>query len=114
MSEKQKLIAQQNDLFRRTLGMGPIPGSATMTAGIAALEESQRSTIVQSVMAFDAFTEDNDPYGEHDFGSIDHEDAGRVFWKIDYYDTSLQYGSEDPSDLTQTHRVLTIMLASEY
>jgi hypothetical protein len=37
-----------------------------------------------------------------------------VFWKIDYYDTSLTYGSDAPWNSEQTKRVLTIMLASEY
>jgi len=37
-----------------------------------------------------------------------------MFWKIDYYDRSLEYGSNDPADPSQTVRVLTIMLASEY
>ena len=41
-------------------------------------------------------------------------DAERIFWKIDYYDPSLDFGSEIPSDPAQTVRVLTIMLASEY
>ena len=31
------------------------------------------------------FNEDNDPYGEHDFGSL--KVAGeKIFWRIDYYD----------------------------
>lgn len=114
MSDKRELIAQQNDQFRRSLGTGPIPGTVLMTAGIAALDMALRTAIVQAVIAFDVFTEDNDPYGEHDFGIIRHAEAGSVYWKIDYYDPSLEYGSEDPADLTQTHRVLTIMLASEY
>jgi hypothetical protein len=58
----------------------------------------------------DAFTPDSDPYGEHNFGSFEHNGI-RVFWKIDYYDRNLEYGSEDPSDPAQTTRVLTIMLA---
>jgi Protein of unknown function (DUF3768) len=64
------------------------------------------------------FTEDNDPHGEHDFGSLDYE-GKRIFWKVDYYDrasfgTGRDMGSEDPSDPAKTLRVLTIMLASEY
>ena len=62
---------------------------------------------------FDSFTEDNDPHGERDFGAFEHE-GQRIFWKIDYYDRALTYGSENPADPQQTVRVLTIMLASEY
>jgi len=53
--------------------------------------------ILERVKRVDHFTEDNDPYGEHDFGSFDQA-ADKIFWKIDYYDTSLTFGSPDPSD----------------
>jgi Protein of unknown function (DUF3768) len=65
------------------------------------------------VQSFKDFTEDNDPHGEHDFGSFEY--AGeRCFWKIDYYDKAMEYGSDDPADPAKTTRVLTIMLAEEY
>ncbi|MEP4125327.1 MAG: DUF3768 domain-containing protein, partial [Lentilitoribacter sp.] len=65
------------------------------------------------VSEFNVFTDDNDPYGEHDFGSFEFG-GKKCFWKIDYYDLNYQGGSDDPSDLSKTNRVLTIMLADEY
>jgi Protein of unknown function (DUF3768) len=35
-------------------------------------------------------------------------------FKIDYYDASIDFGSEDPADLSKTTRVLTIMLAEDW
>jgi len=67
--------------------------------------------LMKEVETFDAFTPDNDPYGEHDFGSLVWQDK-KIFWKIDYYNRTLQVG-EDPLDPT-CRRILTIMLASEY
>ena len=67
--------------------------------------------IREKVETFDTFTEDNDPHGERDFGAFEH-DGQRIFWKIDYYDCALTYGSENPADQQQTVRVITIMLAS--
>jgi hypothetical protein len=65
------------------------------------------------VAKFSEFTADNDPHDEHDFGSF--KLVGRKFlWKIDYYDTEMRYGSDDPSDPERTMRVLTLMLAREY
>jgi len=69
--------------------------------------------VIRRVATFSDFTADNDPHREHDFGSF--EIAGRkIFWKIDYYDAEMAFGSEDPADPSKTTRVLTIMLASEY
>jgi Protein of unknown function (DUF3768) len=108
-------IAELNDLCRTAMG---IAGRVFQTAGISALPEADQSAIREKVETFDAFTADNDPYGEHDFGAF-HHNGERIFWKIAYYDrasfgTSHDMGSEDPSDPRQTVRVLTIMLASEY
>jgi len=109
-NEKTKTIAELNDLCRTAMG---VAGRLVQTPGIGALPLSDQSVIREKVETFDAFTEDNDPYGERDFGAFEHN-GDRIFWKIDYYDRSLSMGSEDPSDPKQTVRVLTIMLASEY
>jgi len=105
-----KKIAELNDLCRTAMG---VAGRLVQTAGISALPMQDQSAIREKVETFDTFTPDNDPYGERDFGAFNHN-GHKIFWKIDYYDTTLTKGSEDPSDPKQTVRVLTIMLASEY
>jgi hypothetical protein len=84
-----------------------------MTAGVIALGQLRQLKILDVVARFDSFDEDNDPYGEHDFGALEVE-GERLFFKIDYYDQSLSVHSPDPSDETVTKRILTIMLAKEY
>jgi hypothetical protein len=88
-------------------------GKIVATAGIQSLSPEVRCQVYLGVIEFDTFTPDNDPHGEHDFGTVE-VDGHRCFWKIDYYDTSYTYGSEDPADENKTRRVLTIMLAEEY
>jgi Protein of unknown function (DUF3768) len=99
-----------NDNFRSTF----IGGQVVVSAGVADLPLGTRAQVVLEVQSFADFNADNDPYGEHDFGSF--EVAGETFfWKIDYYDRkSMEYGSEDSADPTMTTRVLTIMFAGEY
>ena len=82
-----------------------------ITEGVQALEDVD--TVLRQVQVFEAFTPDNDPYGEHDFGAIRYQ-GQTIFWKIDYYELDLRMHSPDPSDETVTTRVLTIMLAEEY
>ena len=102
-------ISELNDKFRRSF----VGGRVVMTAGVAALSDEMRAEVVRAVRAFDDFSADNDPHAEHDFGSFDL--AGqKFFWKIDYYDQSLKFGSDNPADATVTVRVLTVMLAEEY
>lgn len=103
-------LAELNDVFRRTF----LTGRVVITDGVAGLPEEVREEIITKVRGFDDFCEDNDPYGEHDFGAFDQPGAGKVFWKIDYYDKSLRFGSEDPADPSKTTRVLTILLAEEW
>lgn len=106
---KTDRIRELNDAFRRTF----VGGAVMITQGIEAMPLDQRRSILQKIREFDAFSEDNDPHQEHDFGSID--EAGiRCFFKIDYYDRKTEFGSPDPADPAVTTRVLTIMRADEY
>jgi hypothetical protein len=81
------------------------------TRGILSLDPEVISKIYNSVQNFKDFTEDNDPYGEHDFGSLTVA-GNKVFWKIDYYNQELS-GWCDPLS-PDCRRILTIMLAEEY
>ena len=111
MSDKTQTeaIRDLNDKFRRELHGGTL----LLTAGIVALGAEAQARIIAAVQAFDAFTPDNDPYGEHDFGSFE-VDGEKFFFKLDYYDPTLAMHSDDPADPSKTERVLTIMLSSEY
>jgi len=107
--EKRAEIRRLNDRLRCS-GIG---GRRLITAGIAALGSDRVSEVLPAVARFDAFTEDNDPYDEHDCATLGVGGI-RVLWKIDYYDLTLTRHSPDPSDPNVTIRVITVMLASEY
>lgn len=100
-------IAALNDRARQSLTGCRI----VIAQGVQAM--SDVPSILDQVRRYDAFTPNNDPYGEHDFGSFNYA-AETIFWKFDYYDVDLQMHSPDPSDPAVTARVLTIMLADEY
>jgi Protein of unknown function (DUF3768) len=104
-------IRELNDAFRTS--MDHRLGRVMMTAGVDALPSDEKAMVIRRMAIFSDFNADNDPHGEHDFGSF--ELAGQTFfWKLDYFDANLEFGSDDPADPDQTTRVLTIMLASEY
>lgn len=119
-------IRRLNDAARSNPGSASI---ANVTIGFQALPDTDRLGALAAIVSFSQFESGNDPYGEHDFGAVYRLESGQwtqdrprddkeicetVFWKVDYYDASLTYGSEAPWDEQQTKRVLTIMLASEY
>lgn len=103
-------IRRLNDQFR-CFGSGR--GSIMLTAGVQDRGPDFVARTVNAVRSFDQFTSDNDPHGEHDFGAFSF-DGERLFFKIDYYDLALEGHSPDATDPAVTHRVLTIMFASEY
>jgi hypothetical protein len=108
-TDRSPRIRQLNDSFRKSF----IGGQVFFTEGVRALGPDFESACIEKVQKHRRFPEGNDPYGEHDFGSFEVQHR-KCFWKIDYYDAQMKWGSEDPSDPAQTTRVLTILLAEEY
>lgn len=107
--EYAKRIAELNDRFRQTYWGGKV----MTTCGVNELSEDITARLFRAVSEFDKFNWRNDPHGEHDFGKV-VIDGQKFFWKIDYYNNTMDAGSEDPANPDITTRVLTIMLASEY
>jgi hypothetical protein len=114
-SKLTETIRDQNDRFRAL--DAAIPGRVFFTPGVQALvmeeDDAQATCLMALIKAFDDFSTDNDPHGEHDFGNLTYKDQ-KLFWKIDLYDALFQCGSEEPANLAKTRRVLTIMLPQEY
>ena len=109
-------IRELNDEFRRDpslLGVQIGLDKLVITRGVAARGDPFVDRAMRAVRDYADFTENNDPFGEHDFGAFTLDDAN-LFWKIDYYDTGLEYGSPNPADPDVTRRVLTVLLAEEY
>jgi len=103
------VIAALNDNLRRFHAGGMV----VISQGMAALDREVWREVVAAVATFDAFTPDNDPYGEHDCAVVDVGGLPIIF-KIDYYDPTMLHHSDDPANPELTKRVLTIMLAEEY
>jgi hypothetical protein len=100
---RSEKIASSNDEYRKKRQ------GFMVTRGVSVLPDI--TTVLLLVQDFNKFSKDNDPYSEHDFGSF--VCFGRkLFWKIDYYDSNLEYWADPLS--SKCHRVLTVILAEEY
>jgi hypothetical protein len=104
-----ELIRSLNDELRKT-GAG---GKTYLSRGILSKGADFIAKATAAVRSFDAFTNDNDPWQEHDCAVLE-VDGETVMFKIEYYGTNMEYGSPDPADPKVTRRVLTIMLAEEH
>jgi len=109
MDERGTRIREQNDAFRRTFSGGKV----VMTASVAALPAIARAKALLEVTRFSNFNKENDPHGEHDFGNFELV-GWKFYWKIDLYNSTMDGGSEDPTDPEKITRVLTLMLAEDY
>ena len=107
-TDRTEAIVRLNDAFRKTF----IGGRVLLTRGVAELDQASQARLVTAMKIAPTDIE-NDPWGEHDFESLDHQGV-RYFWKIDYYALDSETLSPDPSNPALTRRVLTVMRADEY
>lgn len=111
-------IAALNDQLRANILQPTGLDRVVMTAGIAGgigdvtkwTGWRKRAELIRAVRDFDTFDADSP---QRDFGRFEWQEAA-CYFKIDYYDPSLEWGSADPTDPAVTARVLTIMWAYEY
>lgn len=71
--------------------------------------------LLEKVRTFKQFNKEDDPYGEHDFGRIEH-DGQTFYFKFDYFDGPDLMNGFDKESMTsdRCYRTMTIMEASEY
>ncbi len=105
-------IAELNDQLRQNL-FTPGQNQVFVSAAVSSLPYLERARLLDKVQKFNDFNEENNPYGERDFSRIEHNGTN-YFWKIDYYNKTMDAGSENPADENITIRVLTIMRSDEY
>lgn len=105
-------IAELNDQLRQNL-FTPGQNQVFISNRVNSLPYLERARLLDKVQKFNDFNEANDPYQEHDFACIEHRGINYLF-KIDYYNKTMDAGSEDASNPDITTRVLTIMRSDEY
>lgn len=88
-------------------------GQIFVTSAVDALNEDMKFRLIQAIRNFDEFDGGNDPYHQHDFGKVELEGTAYYF-KVDAYDLSLEYASDDPANELITRRVMTVLRADEY
>ncbi len=88
-----------NDRLRHTYAGGRI----MLTCGFASREPIFVLQALSAIRHFDEFDDTNDPYAEHDFGSVEIDEQV-VFWKIDYYAPNFEDGASDPADEAKQSR----------
>ena len=85
--ERKARIRRLNDDLRKGRGKGEL----LVTPGVIDLANGALPDIFALLRDYDAFSNDNDPYGEHDFGAFSYRGAscsGRSTTMIDLYATA--------------------------
>ena len=114
LSEHEKLRAI-NGRFRRVLGdprAGHIPGRAVVSNVFAALDPRDQIEIFARVSGFPFDSPDADL--DHARGVFSINGLRKLVWHIAVFsDERCEYGAEDPTDLENSFRILTICFRDE-
>ncbi len=126
-SDTANAIALLNDRVRQGVS-GPVSyrqGNRyryVLTGGVACLPMNIKACALTMLAVFNDFNSQNDPHGEHDYGSFfvstGKGEKLKFVWKFGYYAVvdgrvDWEHGSEAPEDESKTYRVLTLMLGEE-
>ena len=106
---RAEAIARLNDQLRKT-GTG---GTVMITQNVKRITGFDAAALAAALANYEDFDPSGDPHGERDFGCLTLRGYD-LLWKVDYYDRDLKFGSDDPADPDTTHRVLTVMLATDW
>jgi hypothetical protein len=99
--DKLERICELNDNLRKSFSGGEV----VLTSSVAALPDMVKASVLDQVALFEAFNEENDPYGFHDYGSFDYCNR-EFFFKIDFFTLE---PSDEPLDLADPSKALRIM-----
>lgn len=99
-----------NDAYRSCV---PYLSDFFVNSNVIEAMGDRQSDLWRAIRDFDKFTDENDPYYEHDFGSV-NVNGHEIWWKINYYDENREYGSSDPSNPAITHRVMTVYFPEDH
>lgn len=109
-------MAELNDRFRKNPFVYK-HGRFMVTADVRNLGEEDMVAAIDAMRNFENFNTNNDPWGEHDCALFQitrtNGNKATLKFKIDYYDTNLEFHSPNPLDENKTIRVLTITMGNE-
>jgi hypothetical protein len=104
-------IASLNDQLRSSLDQRF--GAIFLSHAVASTGLAVQMSVREAVKTYSAFTPENDPNGEHDFGEFEVGDE-RYCWKIDCRDSAPEQKPAGSPYLGGKPRTLMIMFADEY
>ena len=107
-------LRQLNDAFRSDPALISTRAldQLLITHGVLSRGNAFVERAIQAIRTFSDFSKENDPWGEHDFGTFEL-DGECLSWKIDYYGLDLKTRSPEPRNPLLTRRVLTIYCDGE-